>query len=89
MLVWLTERGTKTRHGQEQGHRRAFQPKVYATKTERCPVKFYKTLGFYKTFKSHRPVEMNKPESPFYLAELHNRSSQDNVWYMKSPLGKN
>ena len=83
MLVWLAERGSKTRHGQEQGHRRAFQPKVYATKTERCPVKFY------KTFKSHRPVEMNKPESPFYLAVRHNRSSQDNVWYMKSPLGKN
>ena len=32
---------------------------------------------------------MNKPESPFYLAVRHNRSSQDNVWYMKLPLGKN
>ena len=42
MLVWLAERGTKNRRGQEQGHRRAFQPKVYATKTERCPVKFTK-----------------------------------------------
>ena len=80
MLVWLAERGTTTCHGQEQGHRRAFQPKVYATKTERYPVQFYKTF---------RPVEMNKPESPFYLAVRHNRSSQDNVWYMKSPLGKN
>ena len=78
MLVWLAERGTKTRHGQEKGHQRAFQPKVYATKTERCPVKFY------KTFKSHRPVE-----SPFYLAVRQNRSSQDQVWYMRSPLGKN
>ena len=27
MLVWLAERGTKTRTGKEQGHRRAFQPK--------------------------------------------------------------
>ena len=26
MLVWLTERGTKMRSGQEQGHQRAFQP---------------------------------------------------------------
>ena len=83
MLVWLAERGAKTRHGQEKGHQRAFQPKVYATKTERCPVKFY------KTFKSHRPVEMNQPESPFYLAVRQNRSSQDQVWYMRSPLGKN
>ena len=83
MLVWLAERGTKTRHGQEKGHRRAFQPKVYATKAERCPVKFY------KTFKSHRPLEMNQPESPFYLAVRQNRTSQDQVWYMRSPLGKN
>ena len=51
MLVWLAERGTKTRRS--QGHRRALQAQVYATKAERCPVKFY------KTFKSYRPVEMN------------------------------
>ena len=66
-----------------KGHQRAFQPKVYATKTESCPVKFY------KTFKSHRPVEMNQPESPFYLAVRQKRSSQDQLWYMRSPLGKN
>ena len=83
MLVWLAERGTKTRHGQEKGHRRAFQPKVYAIKAERCPVKFY------KTFKTHRPLEMNQKESPFYLAVRQNRTSQDQVWYMRSPLGKN
>ena len=32
---------------------------------------------------------MNKPKSPFYLVARHRRSSQDNVWYKKSPLGKN
>ena len=73
----------ETCHGQEQGYRRAFQPKDCATKTKRCPIKFSITL------KTHRPIEMNKPESPFYLAVRHNRSSQDNFWYMKSPLGKN
>ena len=83
MLVWLAERGTKTRHGQEKGHGRASQPKVYAIKAERCPVKFY------KTFKTHRPLEMNQKESPFYLAVRQNRTSQDQVWYMRSPLGKN
>ena len=31
MLVWLAERGTKTRKGQENDHQRSFQPKVYAT----------------------------------------------------------
>ena len=73
MLVWLSERETKTRHGQEKGHQRAFQPKVYATKSEQCPVKFY------KTFKSDRPIDMNQPESPFYLALRQNRGSQDQV----------
>ena len=83
VLVWLAERGTKTRHGQERGHQRAFQPKIYATNTARCPV------SFYKKFRSHRPVEMNAPESPFYLAVRHNRRSNEEVGYMKAPLGKN
>ena len=83
VLVWLAERGTKTRHGQERGHQRAFQPKIYATNTARCPV------SFYKKFRSHRPVEMNAPESPFYLAVRHNRRSNEEVWYMKAPLGQN
>ena len=34
------------------------------------------------------PVEMNAPESPFYLAVRHNRRSNEEVWYMKAPLGK-
>jgi hypothetical protein len=39
MLVWLAERGTKTRSGQEhalqgQGHQRAFQLKLYATNSD-------------------------------------------------------
>jgi len=32
---------------------------------------------------------MNKPDSPFYLAVKHQRKPNDNVWYMRSPLGKN
>ena len=59
---WPAEIGTKTRHCQERGHQRAFQPKIYATNTARCPV------SFYKKFHSHQPVEMNASESPFYSA---------------------
>ena len=51
------------------------QPKIYATNTERCSV------GFFEKFQSHRPVEMNVPESPFYLAVRHNRRSNEEVWY--------
>ena len=39
MLVWINERETKTQKGRENGHKRAFQPKIYATGTERCPIK--------------------------------------------------
>ena len=35
VLVWLAELGTKTLHGQERKHQRAFQLKIYATNTER------------------------------------------------------
>ena len=41
-LVWLTERSTKTRTGERPlGHKRAFNPKAFATGTERCPVNFF------------------------------------------------
>lgn len=82
MLVWLDERGTKTRSGQEQGHQRSFQPKLYAT-NNRCSVEFY------KTFRSHRPVEVNKSNSPFYLAVKHNCKANDQIWYKTLSLGKN
>lgn len=84
ILVWRTERGTKTRTGEkENGHSRSFNPTIQATNSDRCPVKFY------HIFKSHRPIEMNTIESPFYLAVKHNRELSDPVWYLKTPLGKN
>ncbi|KAK3700178.1 hypothetical protein QZH41_010617, partial [Actinostola sp. cb2023] len=83
MLVWVAERGTKTRTGKEHGHQRAFQPKAFATNTNRCPVRFY------QIFESHHPVEMNAPDSPFFLAVRNHRADNDPVWYMKAPLGKN
>ena len=75
--------GTKTRTGQEHGHKRAFQPKTYATGNERCPVRLF------KKFKSHRPSEMSKVDSPLFLAIKYKRAPDDNTWYMKCPLGKN
>ena len=84
VLVWINERGTKTRKGQENGHQRAFQPKIYATGTERCPIKFY------KLFRDHRPEEMKQPDSPFFLAVRQgSRRQKSEIWYMKAPLGKN
>ncbi|KAL9988017.1 hypothetical protein ACROYT_G002414 [Oculina patagonica] len=84
LLVWRTERGPKTRQGNtENGHKRPFSPKLFATGDSRCPVKLY------KAFANHRPEDMKKPEDPFYLAVKHKRKSDDNIWYLRTPLGKN
>ena len=56
VLVWMAERGSKTRKGMEGAHQRQFNPKIFATGTERCPVRFF------KLFESHRP-EMAKAPS--------------------------
>ena len=34
-------------------------------------------------------METNKPDSPCYLAVKHQHKPDDDVWYMRSPLGKN
>ena len=62
-IMWITERSTKTRNGERpMGHSRVFNPKAYATETDRCPVKTF------QKFVSHRPKSMCKAESPFFLA---------------------
>ena len=52
-VVWHTERGSKTRTGgKEFGPERYFNPRIYATDGERCPVKFF------KSYLARRPLEM-------------------------------
>ena len=82
--VWKSERGGKTRTGQDDGHQRAFESKAYASKNKsRCPVEFD------KAFRSHRSEAMLDPDAPFYLAINHRRKPSDKVWYLDKPLGKN
>ena len=83
-LVWKSQRGSKTRTGQDGGHQRAFEPKAYASNNKsRCLVEFY------KAFPSHRSEAMLEPDAPFYLAINHRRKPNDKVWYLDRPLGKN
>ena len=82
-LEWAMERQTKTRHGDEHEHSRAFHPKAYATGDEKCPV------HCYKQFVSRRPVVGKTPESPFFLAINHRRRPEDKVWFLDRPMGKN
>ena len=81
VLIWRSERGSKTRRG--NGDARAFYPTAQATNNKRCPVRYY------KKFRSHRPAEMNNADSPFYLAINYRRRADNSIWYLKTPLGKN
>ena len=74
VLVWTAERGSKTRQGLEGGHRRPFNPRVFATGTERCPILYY------KLFRGYRPERANSPDSPFFLAVNH-KKRDSLVWY--------
>ena len=82
MLVWIAERGSKTRHGLDGSHQRQFNPKVFATGTHRCPVRYF------KLFESHRPDKAKIPSSSFFLAINHKVWREKSVWYKVSPLGK-
>ena len=44
---------------------------------------------FLQTIPQSRASGNERTESPFYLAVRHNRRSNEEVWYMKAPLGKN
>ena len=83
-LVWDIERCTKTRTGEcPMGHKRAFKPKAFENKTDRCPVKIY------KIFVSHRPPTMLLDQSPFFLGVRYRLDFKSDVWYLNKPLGKN
>ena len=61
VLIWISERGSKTRHG--NGDRRALNPTTQVTNNECCPV------VYYKKFQSSHPVNLSQaavnPEETF------------------------
>ena len=84
-LVWKSERGSKTRTGQDGGHQRAFEPKPYAKTSQDAQ------WNFTKRFEAIVPKPMLDPDAsaPFYLALNHRRKPSDKVWYLDRLLGKN
>jgi len=60
VLVWMAERGSKTRKGMEGAHQ--FNAKIFAMETERC------TVSFFKLFESHRPEKAKTLSYLFFLA---------------------
>ncbi|XP_031567055.1 glutamine-rich protein 1-like [Actinia tenebrosa] len=82
-VEWFQERETKTRHGDENEHQRAFRPRAYESGDKKCPV------VCYKQFVYRSPEEAKSPESPFFLAINHRRMPNDQVWFLNRPMGKN
>ena len=84
-LIWDTERSTKTRTGERPvGSERVFNPKIYATGTERCPV------DAFNSFTVRRPQNMLKDNSPLFLQYKYLPNyTNEVVWYYDKPLGKN
>jgi len=72
---------TKTRQGVLSVKARLVTPQMFATgNEERCPVMLL------KRYLGNRPSKMKK-SSPFYLTVIDKPIS--NVWYKKTPMGKN
>ena len=72
---------TKTRQGGIKVKPPLVTPKMFATgNEERCP------LMLFKVYLEKRPEEM-KTTGPFYLSVIDKPVS--NVWFKKTPMGKN
>ena len=82
-IEYLTfaEGSTKTRQGGLKVKPRLVTPKMFATgNEERCPVMLF------KVYLEKRPEEM-RTTGPFYLSGIDKPVS--NVWFKKTPMGKN
>ena len=67
----------------ESQERRQWNPRIYATGTERC------LNLFYKLFRSNCPNKFFSTEFPFFLAVNYQSWRGNSVWYKCLPLGKN
>ena len=75
------KRGTKTRTGLEGQQDRAFNPRMYATGCERCPVKLL------SKYFSLCPAHACLPDSPSYIQPANLISTE--TWYKNQPVGVN
>ncbi|XP_071108325.1 uncharacterized protein KIAA1958-like [Haliotis cracherodii] len=83
-LIFISERQTKTRPGDNPKNIGQIKPRAYATPEdlERCPV------NAYKLYRQRRPPASCTSDSPFFLAINNNRKEQS-YWYKNAPLGVN
>ena len=82
-FVEFAEGPTKTRPGGLNAKPRQFQPKMFQTGGERCPVALFRQYII-----SRRPPNL-RTSGPFYLSIKYNRGSSDKIWYKVQPMGEN
>ena len=66
-LEWSVLRGSKTYSGENpssHSHQRSYNPPIYETGGDRCPVRIY------QLFVSHRPQDSLTADSPFFLTMI-------------------
>ena len=80
-LLWDIERSSKTRIGREGEERRKYNPTIYPSGDERCPI------NLFKLFRDHRPEEAKLKGFPFFLGIAW--KNDGNIWYTNRPMGKN
>lgn len=81
----FNERSTKTRQGDNPKDIRKVSPKIWATGSERCPVKCF------QIYASKRPVDFCRREDPFYIATNNSTyfNKDKDMWYKRQPIGVN
>ena len=78
----FAEGPTKTSPGGLNAKPRQFQPKMFQTGGERCP------LVLFRKHISRRPPNL-RTSGPLYLSIKYNRGSSDEIWYKVQPMREN
>ena len=81
-FVEFAEGPTKTRPGGLNAKPRQFQPKMFHTGGERCPV------ALFRQYINRRPRNL-RASGPFYLSIKYNGGPSDETWYKVQPMGEN
>ena len=82
-LEFARERVTKTRDGTGKENNRKVKPRLYATDSDRDPVKLY------KKYIEKREDASKTPDFPFYLTCIPVNRLDSDIWYYSRPMGKN
>ncbi|CAC5384033.1 unnamed protein product [Mytilus coruscus] len=80
----LNARQTKTRTGANVADVREVSPKIYETKGDHDPIKYY------EVYKSKRPQNFSDAEDPFYLAPrtISLADTRSQIWFLRQKIGE-